>query len=244
MNRRDLLRNSMGMATAAAVATLVGPATMAAATESAHRRGKGTLRVQILTYDGVEEVDSIAPAEVLDIARVYFKANLKVDYVTVDEPRVITMNRGAKMLVEKRWNPRAADVVIVPGGGWRDPNAPGTHVEIARGVIPRELAKAADGKRLICGICVGVMLMSAGGLTRNRPCTTHPLAAARLAEEGGVLKNARVVDDGDLITAGGVTSGIDEGLWLLEREFSPDMAVATEAVLQHERRGTVWRATS
>lgn len=244
MNRRDLLRNSMGMATAAAVASLVGPATVAAATASADRRGRGTLRVQIITYDGVEEVDSIAPAEVLDVARVYFEADLQVDYVTVDEPRVITMNRGAKMLVEKRWDPRTADIVIVPGGGWRNANAPGTHAEIARGVIPRELAKAADGQRLISGICVGVMLMSAAGLTRNRPCTTHPIAQPQLAEEGGVLKNARVVDDGDIVTAGGVTSGIDEALWLLEREFSPDMAVATEAILQHERRGTVWRASS
>jgi transcriptional regulator GlxA family with amidase domain len=45
-----------------------------------------------------------------------------------------------------------------------------------------------------------------------------------------------------VITAGGVTSGIDEALWILEREFSPDMAVGTERILQHERRGTVWRA--
>jgi transcriptional regulator GlxA family with amidase domain len=242
MNRRDLLRNSMGAATAAAVVSFVGPSTVAAATASGERRGKGTLRVQIMMYDGVEEVDSIAPAEVFDIARVYFDANVTVDYVTVDEPRIITLNRGAKMVVEKRWDPRKADVVIVPGGGWRDPNAPGTHVEIARGVIPKALADAANGRRIIGGVCVGVMLMSAAGLTKNRPCTTHPLAAERLAAEGGVLKTARVVDDGDMITAGGVTSSIDEALWILEREFSPDMAVGTERILQHERRGTVWRA--
>jgi len=241
MNRRDLLRNTMGAATAAAVSSLVGPATFAAASESG-RRDRGTLGVQILMYDGVEEVDSIGPAEVFDIARVYFDADVSVDYVTVDEPRVVTLNRGAKMVVEHRWDPRRADVVIVPGGGWRDPEAPGTHVEIARGVIPRELARAADGRRVIGGVCVGVMLMSAAGLVRGRPCTTHPLAQERLVAEGGVLKPARVVDDGDVITAGGVTSGIDEALWILEREFSPDMAVATERVLQHERRGTVWRA--
>lgn len=232
----------MGAATATAIAALVGPATVEAAVASGARQGKGTLRVQILTYDGVEEMDSIGPAEVFDIARVYFDANLTVDYVTVDEPRVITMNRGAKMVVEKRWDPRRADIVIVPGGGWRDPSLPGTHVELARGVIPRALADAADGSRTIAGICVGVMLMSAAGLTKNRPCTTHPFAQERLVAEGGVFKKARVVDDRDVVTAGGVTSGIDQALWLLEREFSPDMAVGTEGVLQHERRGSVWRA--
>lgn len=242
MNRRDLLRSTMGAATAAAVASLIGPATVAAATASGKRRGQGTLRVQILMYDGVEELDSIAPAEAFDVARVYFDANLSVEYVTVDEPRVITLNRGAKMVVEKRWDPGRADLVIVPGGGWRDPSAPGTHVEIARGVIPRALADARDGNRIFGGICVGVMLMSAAGLTKDRPCTTHAIAKERLAAEGGILKTARVVDDGDIITAGGVTSGTDEALWLLEREFSPDMAVATERILEYERRGTVWRA--
>ena len=232
----------MGAATAVAVASLVGPATVAGAVASGQRRGKGTLRVQILMYDGVEELDSIGPAEAFDIARVYFDANIAVDYVTLDEPRIITMNRGAKMMVEKRWDPRRADVVIVPGGGWRDPSLPGTHEEIARGAIPRELAAAADGSRIIGGVCVGVMLMSAAGLTRNRPCTTHPLAQDRLVEEGGVIKTSRVVDDGDVITAGGVSSGLDLALWILEREFSPDMAVGTERILQYERRGTVWRA--
>jgi transcriptional regulator GlxA family with amidase domain len=242
MNRRDLLRSTMGAATGAAVAALVGPSTVAAATASGARREQGTLRVHVLMYDGVEEVDSIGPAEVFDIARVYFDANLSVDYVTVDEPRIITMNRGAKMVVEKRWDPRRADVIIVPGGGWRDPSKPGTHVEIARGVIPRALADARNGRRIFGGVCVGVMLMSAAGLTKNRPCTTHALAKERLAAEGGIVKTARVVDAGDVITAGGVTSGIDEALWILEREFSPDMAVGTERILEHERRGTVWRA--
>jgi transcriptional regulator GlxA family with amidase domain len=238
MNRRDLLRTTMGAAT---VAGLVGPSTVAAATAAGRSRAS-TLRVQIMMYDGVEEVDSIGPAEVFDIARVYYDAKIDVKYVTVDEPRVITMNRGAKMVVEHRWRPREADIVIVPGGGWRDPSAPGTHVEIARGVIPRALADAHDGRRIIAGVCVGVMLMSAAGLTKNRPCTTHNLAKERLAAEGGIIKKARVVDAGTVVTAGGVTSGIDEALWLVEREFGPDMAVGVEGVLEHERRGTVWRA--
>jgi transcriptional regulator GlxA family with amidase domain len=144
--------------------------------------------------------------------------------------------------VEHRWQPHDADIVIVPGGGWRDPSAPGTHVEIARGVIPRALADAADGRRIIAGVCVGVMLMSAAGLTKNRPCTTHALAKERLAAEGGIIKKARVVDAGTVVTAGGVTSGIDEALWLVEREFGADMTVGVEGVLEHERRGAVWRA--
>lgn len=53
---------------------------------------------------------------------------------------------------------------------------------------------------------------------------------------------ARVVDDGNLVTAGGVTSGLDLGLHLLERTFGPRIAHATELAFQYGRRGTVWRA--
>ena len=79
------------------------------------------------------------------------------------------------------------------------------------------------------------------GLTRGRPCTTHHQARADLEAAGATWVSARVVDDGDLVTAGGVTSGLDLALWLLEREVGPEAAAATEAYLEYERRGTVWR---
>jgi transcriptional regulator GlxA family with amidase domain len=53
--------------------------------------------------------------------------------------------------------------------------------------------------------------------------------------------SARVVDDGDLVSAAGVTSGLDLGLYLLEREVGPQIAHAVEDLFAHERRGTVWR---
>jgi transcriptional regulator GlxA family with amidase domain len=54
--------------------------------------------------------------------------------------------------------------------------------------------------------------------------------------------HARVVDDGDLVTGAGVTSGLDLGLYLLERELGPRIAHAVEQLFAHERRGTVWHA--
>jgi transcriptional regulator GlxA family with amidase domain len=54
---------------------------------------------------------------------------------------------------------------------------------------------------------------------------------------------ARIVDDGDLVSAGGVTSGLDLGLYILEREFGPRVAHAVETLFEYERRGIVWRNT-
>jgi transcriptional regulator GlxA family with amidase domain len=53
---------------------------------------------------------------------------------------------------------------------------------------------------------------------------------------------ARVVDDGDLVTAGGVTSGIDMALWLVERHFGAELAEAVAAEIEHPRHGEVWRS--
>ena len=54
---------------------------------------------------------------------------------------------------------------------------------------------------------------------------------------------ARVVDDGDLVTAGGVTSGLDLALHLLHRSYGPRVALAVEDMFAYERRGTVWTNT-
>jgi transcriptional regulator GlxA family with amidase domain len=53
-----------------------------------------------------------------------------------------------------------------------------------------------------------------------------------------------VVDDGDLVTAGGVTAGIDLALWLVERHFGAELAAAVAAEMEHPRQGEVWSAAA
>jgi transcriptional regulator GlxA family with amidase domain len=61
-----------------------------------------------------------------------------------------------------------------------------------------------------------------------------------LEASGTIPVNARVVDDEDLVTGAGATSGLDLGLYLLERELGPRIAHTVEKLLAYERRGTVW----
>lgn len=61
---------------------------------------------------------------------------------------------------------------------------------------------------------------------------------------GAEVIKARVVDDGDLITSGGVTSGLDLALWLIERYHNSELAHKVETILEYERRGTVWRRSA
>jgi transcriptional regulator GlxA family with amidase domain len=86
------------------------------------------------------------------------------------------------------------------------------------------------------------MLATAAGLTRGRPAVTHHGAIEDLRTAGAEVIEARVVDDGDLVTAGGVTSGIDMALWLVERQFGAELADAVAAEIEHPRHGEVFRA--
>jgi transcriptional regulator GlxA family with amidase domain len=87
------------------------------------------------------------------------------------------------------------------------------------------------------------MVLAMAGLIKGRPATTHHMGLDLLDATGTIVVDARIVDDGDLVTAATVTSGLDLGLYLLERELGPRVAVAVEKLIAHERRGTVWRRT-
>ncbi len=197
--------------------------------------------MQLLVFDGVDDMDIFAPLEVFGCAK-HFDPRADVELVTAASPGAVVLMSGTRIEVPAGWAPERADVIVVPGGGYGlPPGSPGVPSEIARGRLPRLLASARRDGLTLASVCAGAMLLSAAGITRGRPCITHHRLIERLEQEGGVVTRARVVDDGDLVTAGGVTSGLDLALWLVQRELGSDIAVGVEEILEYERRGTVWR---
>lgn len=234
MERRTLL----GAAVAGTVAAT--GATPAAAAAPAPWSPDRPLRVQVVMFDGVEEQDFAGPYEVFSLAGRLSGGAIRAGYVTATRPRTITAAFGTKVAVPAGWSPGDADVLVVPGGGFGRPDGPGVWAELAGGVLPRKLAAAARGGLLVTSLCTGAILLAAAGLTDGRPCTTHTGAKAELAKRGGVVIDARVVDDGDLVTAAGITSGLELALHLVRRELGAPVAVQVENVLEYEARGTVW----
>jgi transcriptional regulator GlxA family with amidase domain len=194
------------------------------------------MRIDVLVFDGFAEVDALATYAVFAKARA---RGLVVEpaLVTADGSREVTGCYGTKFADLKRWDPSAARVLAVSGGWILE--------EIERGVIPRQLAeaKALGGDDLVlAGIDSGSLLLGAAGLITGRPATTHRADYGRLAEWAEVI-DARIVDDGDLVTCGsGWLAGIDLAYWLLERELgASEQIVALEQGTGHDRQGTVWR---
>nr|MDQ3034479.1 DJ-1/PfpI family protein [Myxococcota bacterium] len=163
------------------------------------------MRIAIVVFDGVDELDAIAPYEVLRAAA-HGEPPLDVSLCALDAPRAIEAAHGLRFEVRDPI-PRSCDWLIVPGGGWASAAARGVRAEIAGGALPAEIRRLAASGTGVASVCTGAMLLASAGLLHDRPCTTHHVAREALASAGGALVDARVVDDGDVVTAGGVTSG-------------------------------------
>jgi transcriptional regulator GlxA family with amidase domain len=83
-------------------------------------------------------------------------------------------------------------------------------------------------------------LLGKAELLKGRPATTNLGAIDELKECGAKYIEARVVDDEDIVTASGVTSSLDLGLWLVERLVSRATAEDVCARLEYQKNGKVW----
>jgi transcriptional regulator GlxA family with amidase domain len=199
------------------------------------------MNVEIAVYDGFDELDAIGPYEVLDNGAAE-GAELSVSLRTMDDRSRVTASHGLRMLPDGELGETDPDLVIVPGGGWNDHSEAGAWAEAERGDLPDWLADRHAAGVTIGAVCTGGMIVSRAGLLEGRPAITHGGAVDDLRATGAEVIDARVVDDGDVVTAGGVTSGIDLGLYLLEREFGVALAERVADRMEYERRGPIHRA--
>jgi putative intracellular protease/amidase len=206
---------------------------------------------QIVLFDGFDPLDVIAPYEVLWAGGVAAGGALTVELVSAEGPREVAGGSGGLVLrATATLNPDDADLIIVPGaaGPISEPKD-GRKIDtipilLARTMetnLPALMRKALDNPKVtVATVCGGSLALAMAGLLEGRHVVTHHLGMDVLGATGAIPIHARVVDDGDLITAGGVTSGLDLGLYLLERELGPRIARAVEDLFEYERRGTIW----
>jgi transcriptional regulator GlxA family with amidase domain len=191
------------------------------------------VRIDIIVYDGVDELDVIGPLEVLRRAA-QAGADLTVRLVTRVAVDHVTGSCGLHFRPDAVFTPDA-DVVVVPGGGWVARDDHGAWGEVRRGDWLPLLALAAGQGSVMAGVCTGTMLLAHAGVVGDLRATTHHQARHDLTELGVRVVGERVVDEGRLVTAGGVTSGIDLALWLVERWFGSELADGVASALEYPR---------
>ena len=192
------------------------------------------MRIDIVVYDGTDELDVVGPLEVLRGAAMA-GADLDVRLAGRDSLAPVVGTFGLTFTPDVVFTPGDAEVVVVPGGGWAAKGERGAWGEVQRGHWLPLLAAAADGGALMASVCTGGMLLAHAGIIGEGPATTHHVAHADLAATGSVVLEDRVVDIGMVITGGGVTSGIDVGLHLVDRLVGPEQAEAAARRMEYQR---------
>jgi len=180
------------------------------------------MRVTIPIYDGLAALDAAGPYEVLRNA-----PGWEVGFVG-DEPGEVRAEGGLGLLADRALEEVAeTDVLLVPGGlGCR----PLMRDERWLGWL-----RAVDATtRWTTSVCTGSLLLGAAGLLDGRRATTNWLELEQLAELGADPVGGRFVEDGRLLTAAGVTAGIDMAIHLVAAELGPEVAQAIQLGIEYD----------
>lgn len=192
--------------------------------------------IAVVVYDGFDELDAVGPYEVFaNLDRVGIEVDVSlVTLASPTPPAQVTGANGLTVVPDGTLVPTEVDLLVVPGGGWTDGGNTGARAAADAGDIPEAMARAAAAGATVATVCTGGMVAASAGLVEGRPATTHHGATDDLREAGADLVDARVVDDGDLVTAGGVTAGIDLAFWLVEREWGVEAVETIAEFMEYE----------
>jgi transcriptional regulator GlxA family with amidase domain len=103
------------------------------------------------------------------------------------------------------------DILVVPGG------VVGTARAMSNEALRSYVRTAAESAEIVASVCTGSLILAAVGLLKGRPATTHWVAPGVLNNYGSRYQRTRWVEDGKIITAAGVSAGIDMALYLVAR---------------------------
>ena len=188
-------------------------------------------RIGIGLFEGAEELDWAGPWEVL-AAWSHQWPDDEIDVFTIARSREpVTCAKGLRVLPDHSWEsapPR--DVLVYPGGR-------GTRRELKDEVVLRWLRDERQRGTLMTSVCTGALVYAAAGLLRDRPATTYWSELGMLHDLDtsiDVRAEDRFVDSGEIVTAAGVSAGIDMALHLVARLHSVERAKQVRRYIQYD----------
>jgi transcriptional regulator GlxA family with amidase domain len=188
--------------------------------------------IEVVVFDGFDELDAIGPYEVLENAATA-GADAEVDLVTADEVATVRGSHGLTVASQGTLSDRP-DVLVVPGGGWNDRAESGAWAEAHSDVLPDAIRAAHERGATVASVCTGGMIAEAADVFDGKRATTHAGAIEDLDAAGVETVDARVVDEGDVLSAGGVTAGIDLAFQLVERFWGEEIADQVSTEMEYE----------
>ena len=196
--------------------------------------------VDILVYDGVDEMDAMGPFEVLKVAA-DLGAPFTVRLVSVEESQTdIKGSHGLLFKTDTCFTPGNQNALIVCGGSWLSRKETGAYAEYRKGTVLEKLKRAHQLGVMLMSVCTGAMLLAHAGVIQKRKMTSHHSVLHELIQLGFNAVHEKVVDDDGLITAGGVTSSLDLGLYLVEKWTSKECRIQVQTFLEYDYKNDVF----
>jgi transcriptional regulator GlxA family with amidase domain len=181
------------------------------------------MKTSILIFDGLTALDAIGPYEVLRSV-----PGWEVEFVGPRAGEVRTDSGHLGLSADRSIGEvDATDVVLVPGGAG---NRPLLRDEAVLGWL-REIDA---GTKWTTSVCTGSLVLGAAGLLEGKRSTGHWLYLDPLRAYGADPVGGRFVEDGKVITAAGVSAGIDMALHLVGREAGPEVAEAVQLAIEYD----------
>jgi cyclohexyl-isocyanide hydratase len=181
-----------------------------------------SFHIVFLLFDGITQLDFTGPAQFL--ARIPGA----IVHTAAKRPEPIETDSGFAILPNRVFaDCPQADLLCVPGGF-------GTRDVIVDTETLQFLRDQAAGARYITSVCTGSLVLGAAGLLKGKRATSHWAYTALLEKFGATFEKARVVKDGNIITAGGVTSGIDFALTVIAEIAGQEFAQSIQLGLEYD----------
>ncbi len=187
--------------------------------------------VAIVLFNEVEVLDFAGPFEVFSLAEKDGEKLFNVVTVTENGER-ITARNGLKVTPDFSFEslPKT-DILIVPGGyGARE-------IEINNPIMIDFIRGRSESVEIMASVCTGSFLLAKAGLTNGLEITTHHASYDRLEREypqSKVIRDVKFVDQGAVITSGGISAGINMSFHLLEKLFGVDVARHTAKIMEYD----------
>ena len=194
------------------------------------------MNIAIVLFDDAEELDFVGPWEVFTMVKtalMFLKSDAKPPHVFTVSERGGTVKaaKGLRLIADHSFaDAPKADLFLVPGGM-------GTRREVENPAMLDWIRAASEGAAWATSVCTGSLLLTAAGPAKGRTVTTHWGFVETLRQRGEaaeVRADARWVRDGKVVTAAGVSAGIDMSLWLVGQIWSPDVARATQRAMEYD----------
>jgi putative intracellular protease/amidase len=181
------------------------------------------MEIAILLYDRLTALDAIGPYEVLSRL-----PGASAKFVAV-EPGPVSTDNGMLTLVAEGSlaDASAPDIVLVPGG-------PGEVAARAGGAALDWLRAVHETSTWTTSVCTGSLILAAAGLLEGKRATSHWLALEQLRRLGAEPVAERVVFDGKIVTAAGVSAGIDMALTLAATIAGDEVAQAIQLGIEYD----------